>query len=71
MLRLDIRKKLTYEDSKAVGQVPQRGCAVSVLKRFSRPDWIKPWLNPTLSQMLDLRPSQQKGGYREHSSVLY
>ena len=70
MLRLDIRKKPAREDSQAVGQVPQR-CAVSVLKRFSSPDWIKPWLNPALSRMLDLRASRQKGGYRQHSSVLY
>lgn len=46
--RLGKRKKLfPHEDSQAVAQVVQRGCAVSMLifkdPRFSRPNWVKPW----------------------------
>lgn len=68
MFALDLRKKLPWEaipSSRAgYAEVVQ-----SVRKRFSRPDWMQPWLNPALSRMLDVRPSQQEGCFKQHLPV--
>lgn len=68
MFALDLRKKLPWE------AIPQSRAGYaevvqSVLKRFSRPDWMQPWLNPALSRMLDVRPSQQEGCFKQHLPV--
>lgn len=59
MLTLE-RIKPHCGNSQAVGQDPQ-GCAGSVLRRLPRPDWMKPWLSPASSHVLDLRPLSSRG----------